>query len=463
MNTLKKLSKMIMVFSLGIMVMVSCGSGTDEIEPTPVEPIEPELPSGDEALTPIQQKEKLDEVAKDFLNQLSADNFSDLNNLCSYIARTYDDSYDWSNVKSWGMSAFEAVKTAIGTTTEKSPWNDNHTIVYSNYKTLLMAANFTGHFTAEGRQWVYAKANDLQFIFTDQAGKRCVVKMETSGNVQKVHLFDREYWIDSDYEYNEDTGVYKWRTYYDRNQYTIGLPEKIIISLTQNGKEMIRTTVNTKLADISGEEFDLSRSSISVSATVEFYNGYKLDISQVAYSANKSAAANCVLYKGETALLTLGASSDVSGLPSVNVSAFFPKNDNEDYDLDNANGKNAFVKLDILGKVQVQGKIIDIRKFAEYLDSANKNDTKERDFKSYVDLANLQMEIYMFYNNSNKTQAQVKLEPFEDEKWGGNYWIYEPVIYFFDRSSYSTFEVFFNKVITRFKDFIYDYSKMLPK
>ena len=65
-----------------------------------------------------------------------------------------------------------------------------------------------------------------------------------------------------------------------------------------------------------------------------------------------------------------------------------------DYDEDeedeykDVNAKNAFVKIDIIGKLQMQGKITDVKKFSNYLDNADENDENEARFKSYINQAN---------------------------------------------------------------------------
>jgi hypothetical protein len=57
------------------------------------------------------------------------------------------------------------------------------------------------------------------------------------------------------------------------------------------------------------------------------------------------------------------------------------------------------------------------------------------------------MDISLFYDGSAAKQAAVKFEPFIDESWGGmTYWYAEPVMVFYDGSSYSSFEAFFNEI-----------------
>ena len=82
--------------------------------------------------------------------------------------------------------------------------------------------------------------------------------------------------------------------------------------------------------------------------------------------------------------------------------------------------------------------------------------------------ANELMNINLFYDGSSTTQAYVKLEPFREEGWYDDefWWEAEPVIYFYDGSSYSTFETFFNEydfdnVIDAFEELIEDYEGMI--
>ena len=168
--------------------------------------------------------------------------------------------------------------------------------------------------------------------------------------------------------------------------------------------------------------------------------------------------------------MTMGVSADVNDLPSVNVSAFSSESyDEDDYDFDKVNGKNAYVKLDILGKIQIQGTLSDVRKFANYLEDASDNDRDEKNFKSYISQANSLADVNLFYDGKNVKQATILLEPFADENWNGRtYWEVEPVVYFYDGSSYSTFEAFFNekdfkKTIDTFKTLANKYADLIDE
>ncbi len=77
------------------------------------------------------------------------------------------------------------------------------------------------------------------------------------------------------------------------------------------------------------------------------------------------------------------------------------------------------------------------------------------------------IDINVFYKNTDVKQASVKLEPFVDETWGGHtYWTVEPVMVFYDGSSYSTFEAFFNdndfkNTIREFKSLANRYADLI--
>ena len=163
-------------------------------------------------------------------------------------------------------------------------------------------------------------------------------------------------------------------------------------------------------------------------------------------------------------MIETAISSDISGIPSCNLKAFI--DDPEDIDTDDINGKNAYVKIDIMGKVQVQGTISDIRKYADYLDKADENDENESKFKSYINQANSLADINLFYDNGSTKQAFMQLESFEENDYYSRYWYTEPIMKFYDGSSYSSFEVFFNesdfkKVIDTYEELLDEYEDMI--
>lgn len=117
--------------------------------------------------------------------------------------------------------------------------------------------------------------------------------------------------------------------------------------------------------------------------------------------------------------------------------------------------------------MQIQGTLSDVRKFVDYIEDADDNSSNESLYKSYLNQANGLADVNLFYDNTSTKQATVSLEPFIDESWSGStYWTMEPVLNFYDGSSYSTFEAFFNdddfkSVIDTFKTLSNRYADLV--
>ena len=467
---MKKLVSLLLigaVFSLSS-VLVSCGGDDDSVDSPIVnpDPIVPEEPSKNEAMTPLEQKEYLDVIARGFMDKTPASDFNEISKLCNHISNTYTDNYDWDEVGDWGSEIFESQKESLGTTDkeqEKDSWGE-YNYIYTNYKALVMASNFKGQFKAIGNKWELSKADDLQFIFSDQHGKECVLKLVTSGNVKKVFIGNIDEWVDYNYDYSND--YYISNDYYDRTQLTVGVPENIVVTLTQGGSQVVKVTVKLNIGDLSNDKFDLSKNQLTASTLVELNNGYKFNVSQVAYNGNNKTSVSFDMSKNGESLASVAFSSDISGIPSCNIDAMVSGNIDEE-DFNNSNMKNVYVKLDIMGKLQIQGTLSDVRKFTDYINEADDNDDDEKTFKSYVNQANSLANFNLFYDGKSTKQATVTLEAFEEESWNGiKYWYMEPMLNFYDGSSYSTFDAFFNdkdfkSVIDAFEKLADNYASLI--
>ena len=467
---MKKLVSLLLigsVFSLSS-ALVSCGGDDDSVDSPIVnpDPIKPEEPSKNEAMTPLEQKEYLDVIARGFMDKTPASDFNEISKLCNHISNTYTDNYDWDEVGDWGSEIFESLKESLGTTDkeqEKYSWGE-YNYIYTNYKALVMASNFKGQFKAIGNKWELSKADDLQFIFSDQYGKECVLKLVTSGNVKKVFIGNIDEWVDYNSDYTND--YYISNDYYDRTQLTVGVPENIVVTLTQGGSQVVKVTVKLNIGDLSNDKFDLSKNQLTASTLVELNNGYKFNVSQVAYNGNNKTSVSFDMSKNGESLASVAFSSDISGIPSCNIDAMVSGNIDEE-DFNNSNMKNVYVKLDIMGKLQIQGTLSDVRKFTDYINEADDNDDDEKTFKSYVNQANSLANFNLFYDGKSTKQATVTLEAFEEESWNGmKYWYMEPMLNFYDGSSYSTFDAFFNdkdfkSVIDAFEKLADNYASLI--
>ena len=439
--------------------LVSCGDDKDD---NPV--VHPD-PQGEEVMTIENQKKYLDKVAEELMNTMKAEDFQALANLTNHIRYNYIDRSDWDDVGDWAKDCLDGLRRQVGVPSSDTQTSGSGNYVYitntitTNYESLVFASNFCSRFTANGRKWTRTDADHLEFVFTDQSGQTCVLKLETSGKVVPVHMGSLE---ESDRSYSSSTTgnktTYVTNRYYNETDYTIGVPEHIVVTLTQGGSEVVRSAVDINLASISGAEFDISRSSLNVSTETTLNNGYKITTKDITLAGNSKASVAFSLTKNGQMLVTMTLSGDMSGLPSYTVSSLVAEEASSS-DFDNVNGRSVVAKVDVLGKVQVQGTISDVSKWVEYTDDAKSNRRNESTFKSYINQANSLTDINLYYNGYEQKQASVKLEPFASQTWNNETrWDAEAVMYFYDGSSYSTFEAFFNE-----KDFksVIDHFKAL--
>lgn len=433
---------------------------------------EPEVEIGTDVspkkeLSPEDQKEYLEAVAKAFMDLTPASDFDTYSELINYCAEEFED-YDWDDVEEWADDAWDALLVKRGSHNEKEEYYySDYLYRYTDYDALIAASNFTGHFEARGGRWVYTKANDLQFIFRDQNGKECVAKLTTSGGSKEVYVGEIEGDEDWNYNWNYSSGKDEYVIDTDNYNVTIKVPEKINVELTQGGKTIVSTSLNIDLSSLSGKKFTTS-SSLSLSSVTELSNGYKLNIDQTKYSAGKSAEASFTLSNSAGALVTASMSGSIKDLPNYSIDQLVAE-DFDDDDFDYTTGDLTYVKLNIIGKVQLEGSINDIHSFVDYLDESDGDysESEKTRVESALKKANKLMNAYVYYDNNGVRQAQITIEGVLEDTWyGDNYYEVMPVLNFTDGSRYSTFEAFFNdddfaSTIKAFKRLVNKYCDLI--
>jgi len=265
---------------------------------------------------------------------------------------------------------------------------------------------------------------------------------------------------DVDYEYVEDGNNYIGTEYYDRTQFTIGVPEKIVVTLTEGNTTLFTQTINTNLSSITDAEFDLSKSSFTFSSNTTFNNGYTVDVKNVKYTSN-SFTLETTMKKQNSTLLKMALSSDLKNVPKQTLVSWYYMDEDEVEDVLMSTTATAAFSLDVLGEVQLKGKIMDVHKLIDDMNDAYDNDKDEARFKRAIANVNERYEANIYYNGGTYKQAWMSLEPFEEKEYwssiGGSsgeydsYWDCEPVLKFADGTSYS-FEIYFTR--KNFKDLV---------
>ena len=437
-------------------MFVSCDKDDDKkSEEKTTDDIINQIPAvdGNKQLTPDEQKSYLDQVGKAFMTEFQSTNFDNLIDLVNYAYEKYGDDYDWDNVESWADDAYDAlIKTERGKTlVDENEWTYDEYQGYdevtgeSIYKTITYryfyyediteviytASAFKGHFVAENGKWTQTAADDLQFSFSDQNGKPCVLSVTTSGKTENAFFGDDYKGYDRNRKENED-GSYTSEYIDIIDKIIVAVPEHITVTLTQDGKEVIKSEINTDLSIASSTEYDFSKDKFNVTTTTVI-DGYTFEVSKASFSnQDKKAESTFKLKKGDVKLLEY----------SIKANGEIVNEGDDEYDVESLDTE---ISIDILGKVQIKGTSKDGDKLMDLLDEAEENDDNETVYKEKIAAANALINYGMYFDGGDTKQLEVVMEPFEEETWGGKtYWDYDLLIQFADGTK-NAFDDFFIK------------------
>lgn len=402
-----------------------------------------------EAMSPEQQKIRLESAATAFIEEFDAANFEEVTNLAAYISDVYSD-YEYDAIEEWGETCLEGMLDFVRTWNETetgSSWVDHYT--YNEYSLLFKIASFKGDFVAKNGRWKRTDANYLSFTVKDENGADCVLKLTASGDTKKVYVgADEDWdWLGSQY----DAGKYYY--YYDIdiiNNY-IMLPSTINVTLYRGAEKMLDAVLNTDLAAMDDENFDLSRDKYNINAAFNF-NGYSIVLNKMKYApAGEGTEISYEIKHGNSNLLTFSASSELD----VENDGF--------YGADNNN-----INISIMDAVQFKGYCSDVHRLATLLDEADQRDDNEAEFKECVRKMNKLIDVGLYYDYKNVKYASVQLEAFAYEDYWDEltYWSCTPVILFEEDGTSYSFEEFFNEkafrnVIRAFERLIEDYDDII--
>lgn len=397
---------------------------------------------------PTEDKKFLEETGIQFLNQVKA---SDFRNITKSVSKL--DEYDADALEDWSEDCLNAVKTALGGSyTEEGKYG--YIYQYTDYKYLLKASTFTGHFIVRNNKWVKeSDASDLQFTFTDSNGKVCVARVTTSGSTKTIHV------VDDDDSQGWNGNIRN----YDRNKYYIDVPSHIEATYTMGGKEMVSVSVDIDVSAL-GEEWDLSSqgASTSVYARVSKESGgqYDIVVNRAGYYAGSGAYVDFSLSNDGQVILT--AEATAAGTLNVNSKNVYdePEIAPEDFGAASAN-------VDILGRVQVKSTINNVGNFVKYLQDADDKDDDKSEHRRMVGRANSELNAEFFYNGGSDSRGTLAMESFERDSWGSKK-RYEarPIITFTSDGSSYAFDTYFSEdafhtVVDTYKNLVDDFNDLL--
>lgn len=437
----------------------------------------------------VKQKEFIEDAAIDLLNLFPAQNFESQISLGQDIQKICD-TYRWDNVEGWADDALKTCQTLLTQYSEKtgesfSYYNNGYqsygvkNIYYVNtsiYSELLKVSNFKGHFVANNRGWDYSPSEGLQFDFKDKDGNECAIVLSTEGDttsvkIPSVHAY---YGYDISSEEVDDTLYHYLRSYHDKYNIQLVIPEIITLSLSRSGTSVVKLTLKTKFGSLTDDSYlDFSTSVIGIHSELQMDNGYKFVADNVLYKGNENVLVQAHAYKDEDELLSFEVSGAIQGLPQLLFTDegedAFKKYFQEDIKTDRSDVSDLNIKIDIHKKIQIAGSVTSLRKLLEYNDKANEFEMEENKFKQYVSSINETIDMGLYFNGYNTRQAIVNMEAFPKSRWYAGLerveWDMRPVIVLSDGSQTSTFDDYFDerefsKLIRVYESLLDDYEEM---
>lgn len=271
--------------------------------------------------------------------------------------------------------------------------------------------------------------NDVVFLFGATE-----IRVQVSGGNWDFGYVDYDY--DYDYDWENDT----YNENYYEDHYNVSVPKNIVMTVTESGKELVKSVVETNL-DIKGKTFhvktNLHAANISLDALVDGNN------SLVQESQS--------MYVGGTRLLASVATLKGSNLCDVEYLSDLFDEDIEDVKgkIDNVFG-NGDASINLLDRVQVKiqtnkiGTLMAAGDYDEYV-SGGWNSDAESNAGKFASVLNNNVKASMYFGNTSAEQAKIEWQKYYYEYYAGSgEWLVEPVIVFNDGSRF-TFEEYFNE------------------
>lgn len=398
-------------------------------------------------LAPAEQQAKLQSVGEKLLAEFPAKAFQNLADIAEAFDETYvyNDKYDMSELEEWAETSGEVVYSHI----HKESY-ENNCVESCSRNHLLLLSNHTGLFTFGANKVTVAPYEGTKAVFTVN-GKTYEAEITSSGEVTTAYF---EYTYHSEHggsDYNGDGVIdqndeYTWDS---STRVTIGVPENINISITENGAPL--ATVNAKFSvNATPEEFQFSTDAFAAEYTATI-NGYELKVSKTGYEGPASKAQAMATISGNgKALITWVASADLHLKTDTITEEYREGNNYTSYSSKEVvveKFENLKVAMDILGEIQVTGTCSDVNKLNEEFDAIwyalNDWDYETQQSKTpdeatatvHLNNVNELLDLGVYYDNGSNKQADIEFEYYlelHEEDYGYSWyrWDYYPVIVF---------------------------------
>ena len=250
-----------------------------------------------------------------------------------------------------------------------------------------------------------------------------------------------------DFEYAEEGSDYEWtgngyEEFPYEFQYKVTVPKNIVMTVTESGKELVKSTVETNL-DRNGRTFhiktNLRVANITADVLIDGNNNRISESQSLSVSGNRilasTAAINGSNLCNEEYLAELFDYDDINDVKGR---------------IDNTFG-NGEASVNIYDRVQVKAqasKLGTIMAAGEYDDDSygSWEEESKKIAENMVSALNANVKAQMYFGNTSAVQANVKWQKSYYEYYSGyGEWYVEPVMVFVGDNSRFTFEEYFNE------------------
>lgn len=444
--------------ALSALALVSCSDKDDNKNENP------DGPQGSgtmEVMTPEQSKQYLQQSAVDFLDKFKPEDQKEAIELAAYYSETYGE--------------LEApVEFEVEPDADRSPAPylkalsqaargdmDALTRAGFSYTYTINFDRFAGVYEPNTLKKAWEKksnSKDIIFKFNNKAGQPVELKVTQSGGIYDLDFTLTEW--DEDWDYDEQDYV----RYEEQYNFFLSVPKNVIVTLTDNGTELSRSTVvssidiknHTLAADVQATLMNL-RAEAKVSGTdkkVEARSDFYVSNDKVGY-----------------------AYATVNGNDLCNMDQW-QKIANEE---DEEKGYAELAKMlqtgdcgvDLLGKVQMYGQVTYYKDMPEDMDfyeddygASTSSDAAMVDCQKACDRLNKNIKTQLRYDNTTTDQGSVIFAPYLYEYKSDyfQYWeVYSiPKIQFPDGTTYDIDSYFdgFTNVTNKWNTLLQAYEKM---
>ena len=373
------------------------------------------------ALTPYEQKQKLEETGKELISEVEVDKWK---STAEFIRALGEHLQEVAEDDDRAFDAFEEWSESIEDEMLYTKKRDSKLTMRVSYALSKLPK---GTFKEDDGRFEFTEGGSDVKIITEVDGKAVTITLTNGAEGREYEVYSENWKAENDWQ----------RRYYDGESYTewdetvsIRIPAWVNVEVRDGAARRLNWRVNFNFTDTDGNtKVELEKDAAQVNTEFKF-DDYTLSASSKYSSSNGTgyASESSAISRGSKVLVATGAETEVEIDGSI-----------ED-GYKGTQDKTVKVALDVLGKVQAKG-TVDFAKMEYYGDKIDRYADEEQFAKAVRNLESC-TDIAIYYDRKAGRQAWYGLEPFYNDTYG--YWSYSPVIRFADDSSYGVDE-FFNE------------------